>query len=189
MWFGVAAGVVLVSLGVTLVVLFLPRFLNTGAAGPAVATPPAPAPAKRTIQATVFYVSADGTALVPLTREVAFAETPAAQARVLVEAQLEAPPAGQRSTIPPGSTVRAVFVTEGGRAYLDLGGPIVTAHSGGSLNEALTVYAIVHVLTTNMPGVTAVQILVDGKEIDSLTGHLDLRHPLSRSERWLLRGQ
>lgn len=188
-WFGLGAGALLVALGVVLVVLFLPRVLNTGGVNPA---PPAAAPtatATRTIQAMLYYVSAEGTALVPVSRDVPFAETPAAQARRLVEAQLQPPPAGQRSTIPPGTVVRAVFLTGDGRAYVDLGGPIVTGHAGGSLNEALTVYAIVNVLTSNLPSVTAVQVLVEGKEVDSLTGHLDLRHPLSRSDRWILRGQ
>lgn len=190
-WFGLGAGALLVALGVVLVVLFLPRVLNTGGVNPpSQASAPAPAAtATRTIQAMLYYVSAEGTALVPVSRDVPFAETPAAQARRLVEAQIQTPPAGQRSTIPPGTVVRAVFLTGDGRAYVDLGGPIVTGHAGGSLNEALTVYAIVHVLTSNLPSVTAVQVLVEGKEVDSLTGHLDLRHPLGRSDRWILRGQ
>jgi spore germination protein GerM len=192
-WFGAAAGLVLVALGVALVYAFLPRFLDAPAgepAPPAATGPAAPAEAQRTINATLYYLSPGRLELVPVTRDVPFAESPADQARRIVEAQVAAPPDGQVSTIPAGTTVRAVFLAGGGRAYVDLGGAIVSGHAGGTLNETLTVYAIVHAVTTNLPDVTAVQILVDGKEVDSLTGHLDLRSPLGPSPRWIQpRGQ
>lgn len=192
-WFGAIAGTSLVALGVVLVWLFLPRFLDTPS--DRTATPPAPppattAPVTRTIIATLFYLSPGRLELIPVSREVPFGDSPTEQARRIVEAQVSAPPDGQVSTIPAGTTVRSVFLTEGGRAYVDLGGPIVTGHAGGTLSETLTVYSIVNALTVNLPDVTAVQILVEGKEVDSLTGHLDLRSPLSRSMRWVQqRGQ
>ena len=59
-------------------------------------------------------------------------------------------------------------------------------HAGGALDEILTVYAIVNALTVNLPAITRVQILVDGKEVDTLAGHVDLRHPLAKSMDWVL---
>jgi hypothetical protein len=53
------------------------------------------------------------------------------------------------------------------------------------MNELLTIYTIVHALTFNLPAVTAVQLLVDGKEVDTLAGHVDLRRPLPRNLAWL----
>ena len=79
-----------------------------------------------------------------------------------------------------------VLVT--GDAYVDLGGAVVTGHTGGSLDEALTVYAIVNALAANLPGVSTVQILIEGQEVDSLVGHLDLRHPLGRALDWVRKG-
>ena len=35
----------------------------------------------------------------------------------------------------------------------------------------------------------AVQILVDGKEVDSLAGHIDLREPINRANAWIRKGQ
>lgn len=142
----------------------------------------------RRIQATLFYVSHDGTTLVPTNRDVLYGATPAEQARRLVEAQVDAPPEGLVSAIPPGTTVRAVFMTDAREAYVDLGGTIVTGHSGGSLDETLTVYAIVNAITANLPDVRAVQILVEGQEVDSLRGHVDLRAPLTRGTDWIQKG-
>ena len=39
---------------------------------------------------------------------------------------------------------------------------------------------------TNLPAITRVQILIDGKEVDTLAGHVDLRHPLAKSMDWVL---
>ena len=111
------------------------------------------------------------------------------QARLIVEAQLRPAPAGMTSAIPAGTTMRALFLTGRGEAYVDLSREVVSGHAGGSLGEALTVFTIVNALTVNLPTVSAVQILVDGKAVDTLAGHIDLRHPLERSLKWVRKGQ
>lgn len=140
-------------------------------------------PAAPRISARLFYVSDDGASLVAVERDVPLAATPAAQARAIVDAQLAPVDPPLVSAIPAGTTVRAVFLT-GTEAYVDLSGEAITPHAGGSTAEALAVYTIVHTLTTNLPAVTAVQILVDGKEVDTLAGHLSLRRPLAPHPEW-----
>jgi len=84
--------------------------------------------------------------------------------------------------------LRAVFLTEQGAAFVDLSGEVTSAHPGGSQSELLTVYTIVEALTANLPAITSVQILVDGREVDTLAGHVDLKSPLPRADRWVLDG-
>jgi spore germination protein GerM len=151
------------------------------AAPPPVTT--APAPQGRKIKAQLFYVSDDGMRLVGVERDVPYAETAVDQAREILNAQVAPAAAPLVSAVPAGTVVRALFLTEGGQAYVDLSRDVVTAHPGGSLNEMLTIYTIVHALTFNLPAVTAVQLLVDGKEVDTLVGHVDLRRPLSKNVR------
>jgi hypothetical protein len=157
--------------------------VGTGTAGD-----PVVAGEARRIQATLFYVSDDGTTLVPTSRNVAYGATPVLQARRLVEAQIAEPPDGLISAIPAGTTVRALFISDTRDAYVDLGGTIVSGHTGGSLDEALTVYAIVNAITVNLPDIAAVQILIEGQEVDSLRGHVDLRAPLARTTDWIQKG-
>ena len=146
------------------------------------ATPQAAGAAVRKISATLFYVSDDGMALAPAQREVAFSTNVTDQARAIIETQLmPAPPLV--SAIPAGTKLRDVFVTERGDAFVDLSGEVSTGHTGGSLDEIFTVYTIVNALTANLPAIKRVQILVDGKEVDTLAGHVDLRHPLAKSLR------
>src|SRR5205814_9718699 len=89
------------------------------------------------------------------------------------------------SAVAPGTRLRALFVTERGDAYVDLSREVAAAHTGGSLDELLTVYTIVNALTANLPAVSAVQVLVDGKEVDTLAGHVDLRRPLAKNLAWV----
>ena len=58
-------------------------------------------------------------------------------------------------------------------------------HPGGALDELFTVYTIVNVLTVNLPAIQRVQILIDGKEVDTLAGHVDLRQSLQKQLKWV----
>jgi spore germination protein GerM len=166
----------------------LPRWYAARPAPDAAATdapsPAAPA-AVRKITATLFYVSDDGMSLTQVQREVPYGASVADQARAIVEAQL-ATAAPLVSAIPPDVKVRDVFITERGDAFVDLSRDITSKHPGGSLDEIFTVYTIVNALTVNLPAIVRVQILVEGKEVDTLAGHVDLRHPLAKSLDWVL---
>ena len=140
----------------------------------------------RKIKARLFYVSDDGTRLTSIEREVPYAEQTESQARRILEAQFAPVTDPLVSAIPAGTSVRAVFLTPQGTAFVDLSPEIAAQHPGGSLNELLTVYTIVQSLTTNLPAVTSVQLLVDGKEVDTLAGHLDMKHPLPRADEWVV---
>jgi spore germination protein GerM len=156
------------------------HYLNRPARG-SVAAPSAtatPAEAARRIKATLYYVSADGLGLAAAERDVLFAEGAAEQARRIVEALLEPAPEGLASAIPPGTGLRGLFVGERGDAYVDFSGSLRANHPGGSASEILTVYAIVSSITLNLPAITSVQILIEGHEVDTLAGHVDLRRPL-----------
>jgi spore germination protein GerM len=164
----------------------LPRWYTRRAAqAPDVPATASAAQPVRKINVTLFYVAEDGMALVPVPREVPFGAAPAEQAREIVAAQLAAA-APQVSAIPAGVTLRDVFITERGDAFVDLSAEIATRHPGGSLHEIFTVYTIVNALTVNLPAIQRVQILVEGKEVDTLAGHVDLRHPLAKSLEWVV---
>ena len=143
------------------------------------------AAAQRRITATLYFVGEDGLSLVPAQREVPFGEPVVEQARRIIETQLSIASAPLISAIPAGTTLRALYISERGDAFVDLSAEVTTKHTGGSMDEILTVYTIVNALTVNLPAITRVQILVDGKEVDTLAGHVDLRNPLSKNLAWV----
>lgn len=137
------------------------------------------------IRASLFYVAEDGLRLSAVDADVPYGATAADQARALVEAQLQPAPKPLAQPIAEGTKVRQIFVAEDGTAFVDLSKEAVTNHRGGSLDELFAVYAIVNAVTVNLPAVKGVQILIEGQEVDTLAGHVDLRHPLTRNMRWV----
>ena len=176
----VAIGIVLLAFLAWGVTSLLER-LTARDGDAAVTTPPAPAALTPHIAVTLFYATPEGDALVPIRRDVPLAEGLVAQGRQILLAQLQPPPAPQVSAIPAGTTLRAFYVTEKGDAFVDLGG-IAAAHPGGSLTELLTVQAIINAVIANLPAIQRVQIVVDGQEVDTIAGHVDIRRPLTRDE-------
>jgi spore germination protein GerM len=135
------------------------------------------------IKATLFFGSEDGRYLVPVEHEIPLAEGTVAQARAVVEAQLgTTPPEPLAATIPTDTKLRGLYLSAQNEAFVDLDASVRTKHPGGSMNELFTVYTIVNAVTTNLPDVQSVQVLIDGREVDTLAGHVDLRRPLRKNE-------
>jgi hypothetical protein len=192
----VAAIVAVAAFGVWLLFFALPRRYsdNRVEAPGSLGGAPAAAP-ERKITATLYYIAEDGMSLVGVQREVPFGEPVAEQARRIVEAQLAAAPQPLAAAVPDGTTLRGVYVTERDcdaaaatcqrDAFVDLSPEARTRHTGGALDELFTIYAIVDAITVNLPAISRVQILVEGKEVDTLAGHVDLRHPLEKNLKWV----
>jgi hypothetical protein len=182
--FALYAGIAAVLVGgLVLLAVLGPRWLATV---PEEIDTPAPAAVEaRKIKARLFFVDEAGTGLTGVEQEVLYGEGTVEQAKRIVEAQLSAAPEPLVSVIPQGTRLRRVFFTKAGDMYVDLSPELRQNHPGGTTNEILTVYAIVSALTSNLPAVTGVQILIDGKEVDTLAGHLDLRRPIEQDLKWI----
>jgi hypothetical protein len=74
----------------------------------------------------------------------------------------------------PGSDIRTVYMVDPGLAVIDLNAAFADSHRSGVLVEELTVVSLVQTLSANIPGITRVKILVEGRERDTLAGHADL---------------
>ncbi len=73
-----------------------------------------------------------------------------------------------------GAEIRQVFLVDPGLTVIDVNSTFVEGQVSGVLAEELTIASLVQTLATNMPGLTRVKILVDGKEQETLAGHADL---------------
>ena len=179
-----------------LVMSALGRILRTPAAAsadvaveaPAVVPPAASEPAAGPrIKATLFFGAEDGHRLIGVQQDVPLAEGTVAQARALVTALLTTPPVPPLvRTIPEGTAVRGVYVSDQQEVFVDLDATVRIKHAGGSMQELLTVYSLVNTLLVNLPTASAVQILIEGREADTLAGHVDLRRPLRKNETLIL---
>ncbi len=80
---------------------------------------------------------------------------------------------------PPGTSVRAFFMGQDGRAYVDLAVKGFKSGEAGientdTISELLSVYAIVNSLTLNISQIQEVKILINGSDAKSLGGHVSL---------------
>jgi hypothetical protein len=183
---GVAVVVVALSWAMFAALAWLLRSPVPGsgnANGSAITAPSGDSPAAPRINATLYFASEDGQRLVSSQQEVPFGGTTLEQARAILDAQFAAKPQPPlTSTIPEGATVRGIYVSSQNEVFVDLDPTMRTKHPGGSMQELLTVYTIVNVLLTNLPTLQQVQILIDGREADTLAGHVDLRRPLKKND-------
>jgi hypothetical protein len=191
----VAAIAAVAIIGAWVLFVGLPRWYAPKPAGVATAPSTAPVSAERKITATLYFIAEDGMHLVGVQREVPFGDPLAEQARRIVIAQLAPAPEPLATAVPAGTTLRGIYVSEREcdatgvtckrDAFVDLSSDARAKHTGGALDELFTIYAIVNAVTVNLPTISHVQILVDGKEVDTLAGHVDLRHPLEKNLKWV----
>jgi len=64
-----------------------------------------------------------------------------------------------------------------GIAYIDFGKNLIDLHPGGSASEMMTIYSLTNTITTNVPSVKKVKLLVDGKDLETIKGHIDTINP------------
>ena len=84
-----------------------------------------------------------------------------------------------RNTIPRGTEINEVYIDSQQTAYLDFSSHLTDGHIGGTTAEFLTVTAILRTVFDAFPDeIKQVQILIDGKEIETIAGHLNLSQPL-----------
>lgn len=134
-------------------------------------------------KATIYLRSPGEDLLVPVTRAVPPTEDPLAAA---LRALVAGPQPGEKAEaiLPAAVKVRSVQEKEG-TATADFSSEI-TRLNVGSMGEALVVAAIVNTLT-EFPHVRQVQILVEGRKVESLAGHVDTSRPLIRNDRLIKR--
>lgn len=127
--------------------------------------------------ATLFYAGAEGTGLAACPVIIPAEQGKKQSLEALVDRYLDGPACeGQVNPFPQGTSVRAAYILNGGVAVVDL---TSQARSGGGTQaEEIRVYGLVDTIAFNHPDIVAVKILVEGREVDSLLGHLDLSRPL-----------
>ena len=99
------------------------------------------------------------------------------KAEELVKALLEGPKTGLIKTFPGETKFQSVKITKDGTAYVSFGKNLIELHPGGSTSEITTIYSLTNTLSLNIPDIKRVKLLIDGKELETITGHIDTRHP------------
>lgn len=104
-------------------------------------------------------------------------QEPAQFGKIIINALIKGPREGFMRTIPEHTILRALYITQDGTAYVDLTKTITDEHPGGIESELFTIYSIVNSLILNVSEINTVKILIQGRESETLAGHIDLLSP------------
>jgi hypothetical protein len=140
---------------------------------------PTPAPEQR---AVLLFAGSDGL-LHPELRNVPLPAELNERVRILVGELLAGPTGNLHPVVPWAAELNAVFIDREGTAFIDLTAP--PDPLTGSHTELMLAYGLVDSILLNCPELTAVQILFSGREIGTLTGHLDFSRPLVLNKRFI----
>ncbi len=133
---------------------------------------------EQSMNVKVYYPDDSGMRLVEVEREIIVDESTDKYTAAL-ETLMDDPDEENLTKIfPKNAEIRGVTVKDG-LATVDFDGNISKGFVGGSTGEEFLIGSIVDTLT-NFPEVKRVKFLVDGKEIETLSGHMDLSTPLER---------
>jgi len=92
---------------------------------------------------------------------------------------------GAVSAMPAGTHALGAFMDPDDQSVvLDFSQELVTGHPGGSAAEAATLTSILRTVALNFPGTRSCVILVEGAQVETLAGHLDLARPFD-PRRWM----
>jgi len=134
-----------------------------------------PLSGEETIQ---VYYTADGHTLTPYNLRPRRVMTPAQKDRLALRQLLQADAiAGLKSTIPQGTELLGFYRLQG-TAYVDLSDGFVQVDTPTPIREKLAVYAIVNSLALGDPEIDGVQIMIEGKTVETAWGWLDCSTPL-----------
>jgi hypothetical protein len=135
-------------------------------------TPPVNGPAE---QMTLYLASDADDALRPTTISSALPSDPGERGRLALHTliarylQKDSP-----HPLSAGADVHDVYLLDPASAVVNLNAAFANSHRSGIEVEQLTIFSLVRTLQAQLPHLTRVRFLVDGKARDTLAGHLDL---------------
>lgn len=131
----------------------------------------------------VFFPEENGFELVSREREIYATSSKSNQMKQIIVELIKGPKEGEdealQRALPEATRLREVYLS-GQTAYVDLTRDLTDNLEGGSRLELLTIYSIVDSITYNFGEIHAVKILVEGADIETLSGHVDLRRALTK---------
>ncbi|MDY6854134.1 MAG: GerMN domain-containing protein [Thermodesulfobacteriota bacterium] len=131
------------------------------------------------VSANLYFADRNGKNLVIEKREVEASSTLINQAKYVILELIKGPDNNLKKTIPHGTKLRDLSLNAKGIAIVDFSPELISKHPGGSYGELFTIYSIVNTLTLNFKEIKKVQIVVEGKNVGTIAGHIYVASPFS----------
>jgi len=126
---------------------------------------------------SLYFPNTNGSSLGRETRALNVTADKSVQLRALVEELSHPRYYAHLPCLPKGAEFRNLLIDNQGLAYVDLTSEFLRNHPGGLTGEQFSIRCLALTLVDNFPEITAVKILVDGSEIETIAGHVDASEP------------
>lgn len=104
-----------------------------------------------------------------------------AMAGAIVEEFIKGPLNSQDSLIPAGVKVLDTYIGKDGILYIDFSDELRRNFQGDAYGELLLLRGLYESIMSNLSGIEDVKVIVEGKEIESLGGHINIIYPLKNT--------
>lgn len=135
---------------------------------------------QKTLQVKIYYPDDSGINLVAVDRKIKFAkddEKYFETAKLLTKKPTEK---DLTKIFPNNAKINGVILKRD-TIFVNFDNSVVKNFVGGSTGEEMLINSFVQTLT-EFPEVKQVKFLVDGKDVETLSGHMDLSLPIKRTE-------
>jgi spore germination protein GerM len=99
-------------------------------------------------------------------------------AEAVIEEYFRGPGDATKSVVPQNVSILGIYKGSDQVLYVDLSDEVRRNFQGDALAEFLLLKGLYESLLANLQGIQDVEILVEGKEIETLGGHFYLKYPL-----------
>ena len=122
----------------------------------------------------VYFSDPQERFLKPEKRYVFVTDETSQQVKEITKALLDGSKTKLVNTFPEGVGIKDVKVDEE-TAFISFSKNLTKLHPGGSTAEMATIYSLTNSVTENVAGIKKVKILIDGKELPSIKGHISTK--------------
>jgi|HubBroStandDraft_6_1064221.scaffolds.fasta_scaffold207135_2 hypothetical protein len=123
---------------------------------------------------TKIYWAAGEDRVAPTTVALALSSEPAVRGKQVLQALIANPTTAEQRTIPGDTALLGFYILPDGTAIADFSMPLSAETPSGIESEQVVVDSISRTLESNVPTARRLKILINGQEVDTLAGHVDL---------------
>jgi germination protein M len=127
-------------------------------------------------EVTLYFSDEQAMYLAPEKRQVTVQEDNVGE--TVVKELIKGPQSASLKRTLPAETRLISLSVKQDTAYVNFSKEINNNNYGGSAGEIALVYSVVNSLA-EIPGITKVQFLIEGKEVETIYGHIDTGNPIS----------
>lgn len=136
----------------------------------------------------LYFAESNERFLVAESRYIPWEKKIAGQVEELVKAIIDGSHTNLVRTLPEGVVLKDIRVN-GETVYVNFDQNLSLLHPGGSASEMMSIYSVTNTIISNIKSIKKVKFLVEGKDLETIKGHVDTRQPFSINRELIVKSQ